>query len=678
MKLSMALFLKYLVLLFVFLPIVLLAQVSPVEWGEITKADLEMKSFPVDTNAAAVILSDFGESHFDNDLNIEYNRHLRVKVFSSKGYELATHSVSVFSHNGIESIYDIEGVTYSLNSDGEIVKNKLKSKDVFEEEINGGRTLYKFTMPGLTQGCIFEIRYKIISENPWLIRDWVFQYSEPALWSEYCVKTPKAIAYTSIRRGYELFTVCDEIDTVQNFMGVAKSYFGKNVAPCLLRRWVLKDAPALRDEPFITTISDYANKVELQLSGYAMMGGGKVDVLNDWKSFVNELAEDSDFGEMIEDTREVREQASIITKGLLTPEDKVKAVYNWVANSIVCTGPNRMRADKDVDNILEFKKGSNAEITFLLLSLLKSIGINGDPVILSTRDNGKVQELYPIVGQFNYVMARVRIGNNVFYLDATDHLRPIDILPKKVLNVKGLVIKKDAVEWVVLTSEKCDIKNSFADLKIKGDGTITGSVEYSFSEYGSLYFRNELSGKKDIEVAKNLLEDEKSEMTIDSVSINVNDSLQMPIKLKAWFTISNYAQISGDIIYINPQIIDRFKDNPFKTLIRKFPVNYPHKISYLNVINITLPDSLEINGKSNNQSLSAAANGILYTRRVQTDKNKIQIFNKFEVKQIEIKPQFYSQLKEFYAKIVAAQSEQLVISRKGKSLDTVQDEILKK
>ena len=61
-----------------------------IEWGEIPMEDLQMISFPEDSNASALVLCDFGESVFNNDLNIVFTRHLRIKIFNPTGYEMAT------------------------------------------------------------------------------------------------------------------------------------------------------------------------------------------------------------------------------------------------------------------------------------------------------------------------------------------------------------------------------------------------------------------------------------------------------------------------------------------------------------------------------------------------------------------------------------------------------------
>lgn len=54
--------------------------------------------------------------------------------------------------------------------------------------------------------------------------------------------------------------------------------------------------------------------------------------------------------------------------------------------------------------------------------MLRHENINADPVLLSTRKHGYTNEIYPLINQYNYVIAQVRIGDEIFYLDATHAL----------------------------------------------------------------------------------------------------------------------------------------------------------------------------------------------------------------------------------------------------------------
>jgi len=632
------------------------------EWGVIPKVDLEMKSYDPDPDAAAVILCDYGESSFNDDLNLVFKKHMRIKILTAKGYDWGTQSIVIHSSTPKEFIRDIEGVTYWLGENGEVEKKELESSDIFTENIDANRTQYRFTLPALKPGCIVEFRYSISTDNWALVHDWEFQYSEPVFWSEYRLVVPRIAIYGGVTIGYEQFytDIIEEVD--RTFSGFAKSYLGSGRVECNQYRWIVHNAPAIRNEPFITTLDDYREKVDLQLSAYASVHGPK-KYLDTWDNVIKELLDNDEFGGRIDVTRRVRKQTEEIIAGAATPEEKMKRIYEWVASSIVWSGERRVFAEQEVNDVLDSKKGSNAEITFLLLSMLKSAGIDGTPVIVSTRDNGLVQEVYPIVSQFNYVLTRVDLGPATFYLDPTDPYRPIDLLPERVLNVKGLAIKKDTVEWLTFSTPKHAVILSLAALTIKEDGSCTGMFEDGYRDYGALNVRRGFHDAKEIDIAKDQFETDAAGITVDSAVTEGRDSSAQLLTLKAWVSSSTYAQSNGGMIYFNPQVINRFSQNPFKTKIRKFPVDYAYGREVNTVVNVTIPDSFEVKEKIDNKAFSAGENDAVFVRMVAVDSNKIQVRTKFIVKKSVFPPEEYQDLRNFYAKVVAAQSEQFVLAR---------------
>ncbi len=432
------------------------AQEAPIEWGEVPMEDLLMTTFPGDSNASAIILCDYGVSKLDNDINIIFTRYLRIKILNEKGYKLGTHSISIYTKDDAEYLDDLEAVTYKMDESGEIIENELDDDNIFEEEVSDTRTHYKFTMPALSPGCVIDIKYTIIENNLTYLRDWTFQWEEPVVWSEYRVIMPRQISYAFVSIGYEPWAIQENTEVTQAFMGNAAAYLGRNIVTCNQYRWVVKNIPALKDVPYITTLSDYQNSIQAQLAGYAIRGFGTRQVLQDWNTVIKELLDNKYYGDVIDVTGDVDDLTAEIIKGLSSPKEKLEAIYNWVSKSIVWDGKQRVFADNEVDDVLEYKKGNSADITFLLLSMLQSAGIDGEPMILSTRGNGKIQDIYPIVSQFNLTIARVKLGSETYFIDATDPLRPLGQLPEKILNVRALVIKEGPLEWQDIRSDAVD------------------------------------------------------------------------------------------------------------------------------------------------------------------------------------------------------------------------------
>ncbi len=74
-------------------------------------------------------------------------------------------------------------------------------------------------------------------------------------------------------------------------------------------------------------------------------------------------------------------------------------------------------------------------------------------VLLSTRDHGFVRRKYPMRRQFNYSVCRAKLGDKYIFLDATERLLPMGVLPDRCLNGEGLVISATAHGWVKLESK---------------------------------------------------------------------------------------------------------------------------------------------------------------------------------------------------------------------------------
>lgn len=108
--------------------------------GKVSIAELQEKTHPNDTAAAAAILYKKGSSR------IEYNQNdgfvtvtdveTRIKIYKKEGYSWVTHKVWYYNNSNIsEKVSFSDAITYNL-VDGKIEKTKLKSEGIFDEVRN--------------------------------------------------------------------------------------------------------------------------------------------------------------------------------------------------------------------------------------------------------------------------------------------------------------------------------------------------------------------------------------------------------------------------------------------------------------------------------------------------------------------------------------------------------------
>lgn len=185
------------------------AQDTPIKYGKIDISDLQMKVYPKDTSAEAVVLGDIGRAYFEysqtEGFQVVYERVRRVKILKKSGYDWATVKVPLYiskNNNGKEDLYDLKGFTYNLEN-GQIIKEKLEKESVFLDKKDDSHSVKRFTFPKIKEGSIVEYSYKIKSDFFYNFRDWTFQSSIPVAWSEFSVSVPDYFTYRQLMQGYE-------------------------------------------------------------------------------------------------------------------------------------------------------------------------------------------------------------------------------------------------------------------------------------------------------------------------------------------------------------------------------------------------------------------------------------------------------------------------------------------
>ncbi|HUI65580.1 MAG TPA: transglutaminase domain-containing protein [Bacteroidota bacterium] len=640
-------------------------QDPPMEWGSISSKDLTMNSYLPDSNAHAVILCDYGETTLDNDFGLKCKCAFRIKILDKGGFGQADQYVTIYSRNHIEVLTGLEGTTYNLDAKGDVVRTEMEDNAVFKEEVDESRTRFRFTLPAVQPGSVIEYRYTIKARPFYwgMIRDWHFQERIPVLWSEYRVMIPHTMAYRAVTNKRFPFTVDEMTEKSHLYSGHAAEFLGHEMTQCYQYRWVIRDAPAIPDEPYVSRLEDYAQKVDLELAEYIRMDVAGTESLSmTWEDIIKGLLKDEEFGRLIDASSSIRTLSDQLAAGHSTQLEKMKSIYDYVRNTVVWTGHTGLYSPRGPDQVLETKKGSAAQIAFLLISMLRSAGIDTDPIILSTRSNGMIQTKFPAVNQFNYVIAKSTIGGTDYLLDATDPLRPYDILPGDIQKVGGLVIKDGPAQWIVVKSPRQFAHRSRADVQIKPSGAIAGTLESWDDEYSALEKRKSAHGKTLLEFAKRVFDVDHSGINIDSVTIAGEDSTERPIVLTARVTSDSYAQVGGNLMYINPAIIDRPDTSRFKSAERKIPVNMLYGEHSVCTTNITLPEGYEIREVPKDQTIRVGSNDAVFSRVVQVVRPSVQFKTELTVNRTDYQPDSYRELKEFFERIVAIESEQMVLA----------------
>jgi hypothetical protein len=634
-----------------------------IEFGEFSVDEFKDTLFMADSSASAIIIYDLGKSYFNKSLEIEYTRHMRIKILKKAGYHWATVKIPFKRGSGSETIKEIKGLTAILNDKGEIVINELNSENIFEEQIDKNLSMKNFSLPALQPNCIIEFYYKVKSEylNNFP-RKWYFQHEDPVLWSEYETDVPSMYGFAVFEQKTQPFYINEvekfnkqytpwETDQVNLFLSGFK------------KRMVMRNVPALREEPYVKSFSDYRTHVTYQLAAYTPPFSSSRKNLQTWEELGTSLIkEDKFFGGRLDGTSMVEKLSMGITDSIPDKDGKVLKIFDYVKNAIVWTGDYSIYAS-ELDEIIGKKKGDGGDINLLLGAMLKSIGLEVHPIILSTRDNGTVYTKYPFINQFNHVIIYVRTDKNEFVLDATDRFRPFYLLPLEAFNDLGLMIFEDKVEWVAINPAGKDLSVKVASVLIQNNGAIEGLMRITEQDYAAVSARHKIENLSNEEYLKKVLREDKTGFKGTSIKVSDKEDFYKPLVIDSNINSTSYSQVADNMIYVDPCFLGKIENNPFKSETRSYPVDYGYPIDHYYKVNITLPDGyvLKEYPKSVSVNLVNEKNG--YVREVVVSGNLVQYSTRFFIDKISFSPEEYSELRKFYDKVISLEAEPLVLQK---------------
>ena len=652
---------------------------AAIKYGKISSEDFVISSPVVDSNANAVIIADIGSIEFEGTssgwFRSIFKRHKRVKIINKKGFDIATIKIHLYkySNDNQEKIADIKGATFNIEN-GNVVSTKLNSKSFITEKIDTRHSVEKFTFENIKEGSIIEYSYEMTSDFISSLQDWYFQDYYPTLWSELEVRIPEFLDYKFISTGLNNpFKFKESISNekfkitrgVQNGLSNSTNLVSMGSGRLELDarvynvKWVLKDMPGLKVEPFTTSLQNHISKINFQLAQIKMPEQLPEDVVQSWEQIADKRNKDERFGEPINNQNnwlDADMQKIIGNAG--TEDEKARKIFAFVRNNFTKKSNGTMLSvNTTLKDIFKNKSGSVADINLLLIAMLRHEKINASPILLSTRNNGFINATYPIMDQFNYLICVAIVDEKEVYLDATENKLGFGKLPLHCYNGDARVfsVLPSAINFSADSLK--DLETTVVNIFNNEKGKIEGSVTKTMSYYNSLSFRE---NNEQVDLKKTILKSFLSETVIDSISIESYDDFESPISVSYSF---NLGDINDDIIYFSPMLTEAWKENPFKSAKRYYPVELPHCISETYMFSMEVPKGYTVDEmpKSTRVLLNGESGVFKYIAKNQN--NVIEIQSELKINKANFRSEDYESIRNFFLLVVKKHAEQIVFKK---------------
>ena len=582
------------------------AQQAPVKaplikFGQPTPADFEAKNFVADSGAAAVVLYDVGTTRFRVDglhFKMDTERTTRIKILKKAGYDYATVQVPLYHSDGDEEkIITLKGFTYN-EVGGKVEKVKLESTNMFTEERNKNERVRKFTLPGVREGAVIEYTYSVTSDFFFRLQPWTFQRDIPTRWSEYKASVPEYFDYKMLMQGYEPLAIASKQSGTAQYMATERVQVGSNQglggntehsaasteaiqARTTEYHWAMQNVPALREEPYMTTTDDYVARLDFELAGTQTQGGVYHNVSQGWPKLNKELLESEEFGYLLDRGSFLKEELLPLVAQYPDPAARAAAVRALVLRNVKYDGTNHRMASGSLKHTWEQHRGTSADVNLLLIAALRQAGIAAQPVILSTRANGRVNQSFPLITQYNYVVALVALPESKeLLLDATEPLLPAGVLPQRCLSQTGRLVlpeKEGEGRWVNLVPAQRHSHYQQVSMTVDAQGNITSQVHEEQSGYSGARARGRLAELGEKKYVTELTGQHPS-WEVPSYKFGAVADVAQPLSLT--YEMRQPATTAGAAqeLYLKP--LESFGEsrNPFDNAERKFPVDFgaPH------------------------------------------------------------------------------------------------------
>jgi hypothetical protein len=347
--------------------------------------------------------------------------------------------------------------------------------------------------------------------------------------------------------------------------------------------------------------------------------------------------------------------------------DLANSIYKYFRDSIYNSGVENtldgyMRSSKKVNR----KRSKNPSYNLFLVQILRHAGFKAFPIILSTTDNEKLSSEVFEPDKINYTVCLVVIKDRFYYLDASSEYLPFGVLKPEcyndfawLINEKGLPISMNADSLLdkntcMATLMPTDKKGIFNLKMNQRFGNVSGPI------LRSLWDKDSLEMKKSLDKGIQQL-NYKIKIIDRSIANVVNPDTPLIISYHLEVELDE----TGLYMYVNPFFKRLIENNPFKDVVRKYPVEFENAMSSQFILKFQLPEGYALEDPERPINLSFNNGAMVYNRSMLYDP-KLRMFSlnsMLQSKTTKIAVEDYKELRSFYETMVADQNKSIVLKK---------------
>jgi hypothetical protein len=364
--------------------------------------------------------------------------------------------------------------------------------------------------------------------------------------------------------------------------------------------WVFENEQAIFPEEKRPETEALATQVHVQLKGYTLRNQ-RYDAYRSWNdvaTWYRELTAGKDQPDSAVE-QAVRKsggkagtKSSKLTRVQRWLQDKIADVPTFLNLAALPSHPPR--------DILRASIGDAKDQVSLGLAMLRHMGVDGFPVLVSRLGSFAVVPDLPTPAPFNHVIIAVPKGGAYHFIDPSTPALPVGRLPGPLQGQRALLVRPDRAELIDLpVDEASENTRSFEiELSLSRDGLAQGQMKVQLQGLDAAYARGVLRSGEDVEARlQELLSSGRGSPLTWQQVIPVGGKggdPNKPLKLQVVLGAGQVATAKGGALTLN---LEKILGKPLPALwreVRRMPLVFDHPYDERVRLSLSLPDTMGV------------------------------------------------------------------------------------
>lgn len=626
---------------------------------EVESFDLELsREFP---GAEAVVLLDYGEVRFDFSSGVPKARYYffrRIQFLEEPKADAGLIEIT-YNEDGQESLLNLRGATYQLNSIGEPIAFKLDRRRVEKEKDANDQRTISFELPFVKKGAIIEYGYSIYSDEINSLKPWRFQRILPVLHSEYHTLLPEMSDIVVIGRG--------NLEGLEKYRedGGGNTFLIHNI-------YMMNGVSAIRREAFMPVERD----IVPQLTFSRIEGRREALTAANWEDFNQKVLNGKALSLNRSAEKNLAATVKNVTSGFRGKEEKAQAIYDYVQATYQWNGEYEAFSSGNLNRVINQKKGSSAEINLILMGMLQAAGLKSSPVLISTRENGRPQTATPMLAQFNHLIVVTEFNQENLLVDVVGEEARFLALPTMDLNGQGFAVRKEKWGWMPIVSSDKLFRQTYSRIDLTASGEISGIISVRNEGYTADRERRRYEAYREPEAyfREQVLTGLPGAKIREQTLRNKAESEEPFVTLCEFITKEKrFLESTGDYLIFRPMLTRSIPENPFRETERAYPLDLPMPTNERYVLAMVIPEGYEAVQLPPPIHVKLPGESGEFVYQSQVVGPFLQLVSTITLNQTVFMPNEYSAVRTFFDYIVGKHGEAIVFRRKSEQEGAGQD-----